>query len=218
MSHPAPAFARLVAPVDVQQFFATYWEQQTLYLAEEIQGLPSSFGGDIGNVAMQLSNMLAPRVGAIYDPTQEGRSRVYGHWGRFYESVPMGVNWVSFGGTSYSRTTLPADACDPADPVNSCDETNAMTSQVFGGAEGLVSPGMRAQYVDEWIAGEASARGLSIPTAWPFARSTIQRSTRMFSPNPGQRNSPCSPRRNQLTPKMRGGSGISRPNWSQWFQ
>ncbi len=130
------------------------WEQQTLFVAEEIQGLPSAFGGGpIDDVAMNLSNMLAPRVGVIYDPTQEGRARMYTHYGRFYESVPMGVNWVSFGGTSYSRTFLPADGCDLNDPAATCDESTATSSQVFGGSEGLVSPGMRAQYMDELIAG-----------------------------------------------------------------
>jgi len=42
--------------------------------------------------------MWAPRIGAIYDYTQEGRSKIYAHWGRFYESIPMDINDRSFGG------------------------------------------------------------------------------------------------------------------------
>ena len=40
----------------------------------------------------------APRVGLLYDWTKEGRSKIYAHWGRFYESIPMDINDRSFGG------------------------------------------------------------------------------------------------------------------------
>ena len=36
--------------------------------------------------------MFAPRIGFIYDPTKEGKSKVFGHYGQFYENVPMDLN------------------------------------------------------------------------------------------------------------------------------
>jgi hypothetical protein len=65
----------------------------------------------------------------------------------------MGLNWLSFGGTSTERTFLAATACDQADPVATCDESAPVQQQVLGGAEGIVTPGMRAQYMDELIVG-----------------------------------------------------------------
>jgi hypothetical protein len=52
-------------------------------------------------------------------------------------------------------------------------------------------------------------------SALPRRRSRIQIRARTFSPKPGQRNAPLSPRRNQLTWKMRGGFGMRRPISSQ---
>ena len=53
---------------------------------------------DLGTNAMVMRNMWAPRLGVLYDWTKEGRSKIYGHWGRFYESIPMDINDRSFGG------------------------------------------------------------------------------------------------------------------------
>ena len=57
----------------------------------------------LGSNALRLRNMWAPRMGVIYDWTKEGRSKVYGSVGRFYESIPMTINDFSFSGdTTYS--------------------------------------------------------------------------------------------------------------------
>ena len=54
------------------------WEQQTLYSAEDIQGeISPTTGEPIPDEAFKLNNMLAPRLGVVYDWTQEGRSKVY---------------------------------------------------------------------------------------------------------------------------------------------
>ncbi|MEW5739607.1 MAG: TonB-dependent receptor [Myxococcota bacterium] len=48
------------------------------------------FAGD-GTLGMSLNNMLSPRVGLIYDFTQQGRSKLYANYSRFYESVPINI-------------------------------------------------------------------------------------------------------------------------------
>ena len=58
--------------------------------------------------------------------------------------------------------------------------------------------------------------GDSVAAPAPFARATIQRSTRMFSPKPGQMNRPSASWRNQLTWKMAGGRLTAFPISSQW--
>src|SRR5690606_13785635 len=74
------------------------WERQTLYSASQLVGqISPNTGEEIGEEAFTLNNMLAPRVGVIYDWTQEGRSKVYGHYGRFYESIPMDINVRAYG-------------------------------------------------------------------------------------------------------------------------
>jgi outer membrane receptor protein involved in Fe transport len=44
-----------------------------------------------------LGDMIAPRLGAIIDVAGNGKSKLYGHWGRFYESVPLDINVRAFG-------------------------------------------------------------------------------------------------------------------------
>jgi outer membrane receptor protein involved in Fe transport len=44
-----------------------------------------------------FGDMIAPRIGFTWDVAQNGRSKLYGHYGRFYESVPLDINVRAFG-------------------------------------------------------------------------------------------------------------------------
>ena len=58
------------------------YEEQRLRFAEDLRGTISPFTGDtFGKNAMVIRNMWAPRLGAIYDWTKEGRSKAYVSWG-----------------------------------------------------------------------------------------------------------------------------------------
>ena len=35
-----------------------------------------------------LGNNWAPRIGATFDPNGDGKTKIYGNWGRFYSRVP----------------------------------------------------------------------------------------------------------------------------------
>lgn len=141
------------------------WEQQTLYTAEHIQGEISPTTGDpIPDVALELKNMFAPRVGVVYDWTQEGRSKVYGHYGRFYESIPMDLNIRGYGGEVINIDVLSSDAlapitgvpasCDPLRAPQTCDENASLLQEIyFGGGETLFTPNMGGQYLDEIVLG-----------------------------------------------------------------
>lgn len=138
------------------------WEQQTLFVADHLADVMVD-GKPIDDVAFAISDMVAPRFGVIYDPTQEGRSKVIGHWGRFYESIPMDINARAFGGEIYNLNIYDDAACnlDANNPgsanVNppSCDETAEGTRPVFlgSGTGALVTPGIKGQYLDELVIG-----------------------------------------------------------------
>lgn len=59
----------------------------------EADGGVPGLGLDFG-----AGEMLAPRLGATWDITGSGRARLYGHVGRFYESVPQILNLLGLGG------------------------------------------------------------------------------------------------------------------------
>ncbi len=144
------------------------WEQQTGYAADEVKGTTSVEGEIIPDVAFELKNQLAPRVGLIFDPTQEGRAKIFTHWGRFYETVPMDINVRAFGGEiiNFNRVTT-RSAADPSMPGGTCPEAlNSFDQNVldnctvatkariqFGGPTTAIAPGLDGQYLDEFILG-----------------------------------------------------------------
>jgi len=109
---------------------------------------------------MTLQNMWAPRLGAIYDWTHEGRAKAYVHWGRFYESIPMDINSRSFGGEvqyvqDFSACGATDHAIGGANGVNCLsDPTSRLTTSQLIGADGtLIATGIKPQYLDELVAG-----------------------------------------------------------------
>jgi outer membrane receptor protein involved in Fe transport len=136
------------------------WERQTLFTAQEVAGATAPDTGEpIGDVAFELNNMLAPRLGLIYDPTQEGRAKINLHWGRFYESIPMDINARAFGGEVYNIRIVPNDPAfctqNPWEtPVSEfmCDEPGGTVFNLGGGTE-LVDPDIKGQYMDELVLG-----------------------------------------------------------------
>ena len=142
------------------------WEQQTAYVGEALQGKISPEGEIIPDEAFKLNNMIAPRIGLIYDPTQEGRSKIFGHWGRFYEQVPMDINVRAFGGeiTQFTIMNLARVDADPNCNVdhgdgggNVADRISQCTSQfeqgLLGDGTEFVQPGLKGQFIQELIFG-----------------------------------------------------------------
>jgi hypothetical protein len=115
----------------------------------------------LGKNAMTMQNMWAPRIGAIYDWTQEGRSKVYAHWGRFYESIPLDINARSFGGEvqliqDFGNCGAGLDQNIGGSNGNDClTNPRAMVGQeqLLGANGVLIAPGIKPQYLDEFVAG-----------------------------------------------------------------
>jgi len=142
------------------------YEEQRLRYAKHLQGTIDPFTGDpLHKNAIRLRNMWAPRLGAIYDWTKEGRSKAYASFGRFYESIPLALNDFSFSGDTLYGAFFTFDDCRTG-PAPSPDETGGApspyncpaepgqnTQGVYRGGTTIVTPGTRAQYLDEWVAG-----------------------------------------------------------------
>src|SRR6185436_10324542 len=92
----------------------------------------------LGKNAMDLTGNWSPRVGVLYDWTKEGRSKVYAHWGRFYESIPMDINDRSFGGEVNFQQDFVPTQCGPADTrigVNSRNGEGCVNNPMLVGAD-----------------------------------------------------------------------------------
>lgn len=149
------------------------WESQTGFTANALQNTLDPNGEKIPEKAYELGNLLAPRVGFIYDPTREGKAKLFGNWGRFYENVPMDVNVRAFGGeitnftlVNFRRLKEGAAGYDPncnfdhaditagKDPSETLGKCKDLFPQALLG-EGVefVSPGIKGQYTQELVAG-----------------------------------------------------------------
>jgi len=149
------------------------WENQIGYAAKALQGKFSPEGEIIPDKAYEINNMLAPRVGVIFDPTQEGKSKLFAHWGRFYENIPMDINVRAFGGEiqnislyNVNRRTPAAGNYDPNcdvdfDPSNPGRDLGAIINMcsdktiqaIVGGGTEFVTPGLKGQYTQEIVLG-----------------------------------------------------------------
>jgi hypothetical protein len=68
-----------------------------------------------GNGALGLSfpNEIAPRLGVVWDPTQEGRSKLFASYARYFENIPLGLADGAISGEPSVLATYGAN-CTPA--------------------------------------------------------------------------------------------------------
>ncbi|HUQ03007.1 MAG TPA: TonB-dependent receptor [Kofleriaceae bacterium] len=136
------------------------YEEQRLRFAEYLRDDTDPVTGRAyGENAMKLDAMWAPRIGLLYDWTKVGRSKVYGHWGRFFESIPMDINARSFAGEVSYRQIYDYDDCGGmvdgfgSPSGNGCPDTGTSGGDILGINGSLVAPGIKAQFMDERILG-----------------------------------------------------------------
>ncbi len=146
------------------------WENQIGYSAKALQGKVTPTGEVVPETAFELKNMFAPRLGVIFDPTQEGKSKLFAHWGRFYENVPMDINVRAFGGEITNFTLYNANRRLPTsgDYDPNCDVDFGKASELssvlyqckdtrqqalLGEGTEFVSPGLKGQYTQEIVLG-----------------------------------------------------------------
>jgi len=112
-------------------------------------------GDRFGAWQINLKDNWAPRIGAIWDPANNGRTKAYANFGRFYESIPMDINIREFGG----EISLDVNNFNPTGGALTPD-TNAphfsatkLPYRILGGGTVPVDPNLKGQYVDEYLLG-----------------------------------------------------------------
>jgi hypothetical protein len=100
-----------------------------------------------------LKDMIAPRVGLIWDPVGKGRSKVFAHYARYYESVPLYLNLVALGNDrenfydfEYPENGALPSAENPGVLISS--HSNPPAAGFFG-----IASNLEAQHSDEYLLG-----------------------------------------------------------------
>jgi hypothetical protein len=97
-------------------------------------------------ISLSLLDQIQPRVGFNWDFAGNGRSRIFGHYGRFFESIPLNINVRAFGdetgelfGFRYPR-----------------DLDGTVTLPNLGGGGFLPNPGTLQEYFVFGVGGSAA--------------------------------------------------------------
>jgi len=105
------------------------------------------FNGN-GEVQQDITDEWAPRLGFVWDFLGNGKSKLFGHWGYFYETIPMDIVIRSYGGEISIFSYNLSD--DPNDVAN---DPTVRPARYLGGGFSRVDPGTKGQYIEEYIVG-----------------------------------------------------------------
>jgi len=120
------------------------------------------YGSD-GRVAMVLNNEWGPRLGLIWDPSGQGRAKVFASYAWYYEQVPLRLADLDL--VRRSLVDAVYTGCrDPSVPANGPCAQQASVARIPGGAgpsrywsvfngKEQVDPSITAQRTDELVAG-----------------------------------------------------------------
>ena len=144
-----------------------------------------------GNVQIGIYDNWAPRVGAVYDFTRKGRSKIFASYGWFYESIPLDINDRQFSGEGDIASVPPGGANCKSDmsghvDLTQCGPTKTITNgQINGGTFAAVSPSLKGQYSEEVIAGIQYDVGLDLVVGASYIHRDLGRIIEDMSPDGG---------------------------------
>jgi len=128
-------------------------------------------GDRFGKTVIDLNKNFAPRIGFSWDPTNDGKSKIFGHWGWYYEDIPMDINIRSFGGElacfCYNFDPNPANLTP--------DPTAPRRSAVLGNGVEPVDPNLKGQYIQEFLFGAEREIRPSLSVGVRFNRRNLAR-------------------------------------------
>jgi hypothetical protein len=100
-----------------------------------------------------FADQIAPRVGFVWDFAKNGRSRIFGHWGRFYESIPLDVNVRAFGNEHYDFYFYDYPASGLPSVVNGKITNTGGMWYILKTGPARVDPNVKAPYLEEVVLG-----------------------------------------------------------------
>lgn len=104
-----------------------------------------------GTKQIDLKHDFAPRLGFVFDPGNDRKSRIFGSYGRYYEQLSMDLVIRSFSFERQARIFNYNPSSTTPDPRAEADIDGS--SAIFGGFTEPSDPNLRNQYIHEYILG-----------------------------------------------------------------
>jgi Carboxypeptidase regulatory-like domain/TonB dependent receptor len=95
-----------------------------------------------GTLGISLNNMLSPRVGLLYDFTQQGKSKVYANYATYFQNMPLQIADRSLTGEFGTAYITPCDPLDPGTNTRADCRGPKNIDNEFNGSPYAVSPGI----------------------------------------------------------------------------
>ena len=161
-----PAYDETLTTQNYGVFLQDKWAiLSNLFLSAGVRWELQDMRDVLGERAMLIWDNVAPRVGVVYDWTDEGRSRLFASYGWFYQPLPVQLNSRVFGGLVTVRRTYRNAQCqgqqvtingetfsreENGQPTEYCPDFASSTTQL---TEGAVVPRLRGQYNQQFQVG-----------------------------------------------------------------
>ena len=120
-------------------------------------------------LSLVLPNMISPRAGIVWDPTQGGHSKLYGNYARYYQQLPLNIADRAGSSEPQASARRPATVCNPQDinqlkgacqdPANNTVNPNLGAAspdqkyQLIGAGKTPIDPDIKPQYSEELVFG-----------------------------------------------------------------
>ena len=116
-----------------------------------------------------LKNNWAPRLGIVWDPTHEGKGKVFANYGRYYARVPndLAARALSADATitaDFFDANLTKPVPNGTPTVTAAGTTTTTHFTLLGGGADDIDPNARLSYYNEWVLGTeySIAQGLDV--------------------------------------------------------